>query len=168
MRVRIEVADHEFFVRLTKREGDWVADVDGERFPVRVDRSGAGAAVSAGDALHHVTLAGPFTARIDGRDVPFRILGLAGVAGAPDEGEGPQGSIKPPMTGKVEAVRVEVGQRVVRGDVLFILEAMKMRNEVRSPSDGVVAAIHMVPGATVYPGTPVLELQPDDGDRSGG
>ena len=54
--------------------------------------------------------------------------------------------IVPPMPGKVIEVRVRDGQRVQRGDVLLVLEAMKMRNEVVSPADGEVFGLRVRPG----------------------
>ena len=64
------------------------------------------------------------------------------------------------MTGKLDSFRVEVGQAVAKGDVLFVLEAMKMLNEVRAPAAGTVTAIHLKPGATLETSQVVLELGP--------
>ena len=69
------------------------------------------------------------------------------------------GRVRPPMTGRVESLLVGPGQSVAEGDVLFVLEAMKMRNEVRSPMAGVVAAVHVQVGAAVDTGTVVVELE---------
>jgi len=62
------------------------------------------------------------------------------------------------MTGIVKEVGVEVGQAVTRGQTLFILEAMKMENEVKAEVDGTVAAIAVEPGVTVDIGDVVMEL----------
>lgn len=163
MRVRLELEGHTFDVVLEQDEaGGWTAEVDGHRYPVRVDRSGPGAAVLVGDAVHvldHVDARG---ARIDGRDTPYRITSLHGVAGAEDAAAGAYGPVRPPMTGKVEAILVEAGQEVDAGDVLFILEAMKMRNEVRAPAAGVVESVHAAVGDAVDTGTAVLDLAPHE------
>lgn len=50
-------------------------------------------------------------------------------------------SIPSPMPGTILSVKCAVGQAVKKGDVLFILEAMKMENEIFSPCDGVVNKI---------------------------
>ncbi len=54
-----------------------------------------------------------------------------------------------PMPGNILAVNVSAGQSVKRGDVLFILEAMKMENEIVAPEDGVVKQILVQKGTTV-------------------
>lgn len=54
-----------------------------------------------------------------------------------------------PMPGNILAVNVSVGQAVKRGEVLFILEAMKMENEIVAPADGTVKQILVQKGATV-------------------
>ncbi|WP_310603201.1 biotin/lipoyl-containing protein [Anaerosporobacter sp.] len=61
---------------------------------------------------------------------------------------GAQGSVKvnAPMPGKILAVKASAGQAVKRGDVLVVLEAMKMENEIVAPQDGTVASINVAVG----------------------
>lgn len=54
-----------------------------------------------------------------------------------------------PMTGSIVEVRCEAGQQVARGDVLLVMESMKMNNELRSPADGVVETIGVAGGQRV-------------------
>ena len=54
-----------------------------------------------------------------------------------------------PMPGNILNVNVTSGQAVKKGDVMFILEAMKMENEIVAPEDGVVKQILAQKGATV-------------------
>ncbi len=54
-----------------------------------------------------------------------------------------------PMPGNILNVNVTVGQAVKKGDLMFILEAMKMENEIVAPEDGVVKQIIAQKGATV-------------------
>ncbi|MBD3949353.1 biotin/lipoyl-binding protein [Tuanshanicoccus lijuaniae] len=60
-------------------------------------------------------------------------------APAPVTGEGL--SVKAPMGGVIMSVKVKENQSVKAGDTLFILEAMKMENEIKAPQDGVVKSI---------------------------
>lgn len=57
--------------------------------------------------------------------------------------------LKAPMPGMVIAVPVQPGQSVKKGDVLLILESMKMQNEFRAPRDGVVSRVRVAPGDRV-------------------
>ena len=59
--------------------------------------------------------------------------------------------VKSPMPGNILAVNFANGQSVKRGDVLFILEAMKMENEIMAPCDGTVT-VAVTKGATVDTG----------------
>ena len=64
---------------------------------------------------------------------------------------GNQGGTKvtAPMPGTILAVKVSVGQSVKKGDVICVLEAMKMENDIPAPADGVVASINVQKGASV-------------------
>ncbi|MGE5775095.1 MAG: biotin/lipoyl-containing protein [Chloroflexota bacterium] len=57
--------------------------------------------------------------------------------------------LRAPMPGLVVTVPVEEGQAVKKGDVLLILESMKMQNELKSPRDGIVGRIRVKAGETV-------------------
>lgn len=67
-------------------------------------------------------------------------------------------TVSAPMPGKILDVRVSVGQAVKRGDVLMILEAMKMENEIVSPQDGTVASIQVSVGSAVEAGDTLASL----------
>ena len=54
-----------------------------------------------------------------------------------------------PMPGTILAVKVSVGQQVKKGDVICVLEAMKMENDIPAPADGVIASINVQKGASV-------------------
>ena len=73
----------------------------------------------------------------------------AAAPAAPVGGE----SISSPMPGNILDVRAAVGQSVKKGDVLMILEAMKMENEIMCPCDGKVISVNVTKGTTVESGT---------------
>lgn len=70
------------------------------------------------------------------------------------------GSVKitAPMPGKILDVKVSVGQAVKRGDVIMILEAMKMENEIVAPQDGTVASVQAASGSAVEAGDTLASL----------
>lgn len=61
-------------------------------------------------------------------------------------------TIQSPMPGTILAVNVTNGAAVKKGDVLMVLEAMKMENEIISPCDGTVASVNVTKGAAVETG----------------
>ena len=54
-----------------------------------------------------------------------------------------------PMPGTILAVKVSAGQQVKKGDVICVLEAMKMENDIPAPQDGVIASVNVQKGASV-------------------
>ena len=60
--------------------------------------------------------------------------------------------VNAPMPGTILDVKVQQGQAVKKGDVLMVLEAMKMENEIMCPQDGTVAQINVTKGASVNSG----------------
>ena len=66
--------------------------------------------------------------------------------------------IKSPMPGNILKINVSNGQKVNEGDVLLILEAMKMENEIVAPRDGTVAQVVTSKGAVVDTGAPLVVL----------
>lgn len=73
---------------------------------------------------------------------------------------GGQGAVKvnAPMPGKILSVKASAGQAVKKGEVLLILEAMKMENEVVAPQDGTVASINVASGDSVEAGAVLATL----------
>ena len=73
---------------------------------------------------------------------------------------GAQGGVKvnAPMPGKILGVKVSAGQAVKKGQVLLVLEAMKMENEIVAPQDGTVASINVTVGEQVEAGAVIATL----------
>ena len=67
-------------------------------------------------------------------------------------------SMKAPFPGTILKVNVSVGDAVKKGDVLVVLEAMKMENDITAPKDGVVASVDVQQGAAVVTDTLLLTM----------
>ena len=67
-------------------------------------------------------------------------------------------SVTAPMPGNILKVAVSVGQTVKEGDLLVVLEAMKMENEIYAPCSGVISAIPVSKGSTVDTGATMVVL----------
>lgn len=68
-------------------------------------------------------------------------------------------AVKAPMPGTILDVKVSAGTKVKKGDILFILEAMKMENEISAPADGVVVQIQTAKGSSVNTGDILAVMQ---------
>lgn len=79
----------------------------------------------------------------------------------PNAGKNPPDpfSIKAPMPGRVVRVLVGVGDRVIARQAVVVVEAMKMENELRTPRDGVVKEVSVVPGAAVETGAVLVVIE---------
>ena len=107
--------------------------VNGVAYSVSVEETAAGAAPVAAPAAPKAAPA-PAAA-------PKAAAGAAGAV-----------TVKAPMPGNILDVKVAAGASVKAGDVLVILEAMKMENEIVAPQDGTVASINVNKGDTVNSG----------------
>ena len=81
----------------------------------------------------------------------------ASTAAAPAPAVGgpiPEGAItvKAPMPGKISALKAETGKAVKRGDIILVLEAMKMQNDITATADGTLHEIRVNPGDNVKTG----------------
>jgi oxaloacetate decarboxylase (Na+ extruding) subunit alpha len=84
-----------------------------------------------------------------------------GAAAAPGVNAASQNDIVSPLAGNVWKIEVEPGQLVQEGDLLLILEAMKMENEIFADRDGIVGQIHIEEGNAVDIGQPLVTLLSD-------
>ena len=136
--------------------------VDGLAIEV-LDRDGSevAVAVEGRERRYGVTVAGRTVTIFDGAEaqvflVPDPLAGRADPEAAADD-------LRAPMPGLVKALAAAPGAAVRRGDVLVVLEAMKMEHALLAPRDGVVAEVLVVAGAQVSDGALLLALEPEDG-----
>ena len=111
--------------------------VNGTAYEVTVEENGAGVASSAPVA-----------------SVPVK-------KAASKAASGKQGSVKinSPMPGKILSIKANAGDSVKKGDVLLLLEAMKMENEIVATEDGVVSSINVAVGNEVEAGDVLATLE---------
>lgn len=67
-------------------------------------------------------------------------------------------ALKAPLPGTITAVNVKVGDKVNAGDVVIILEAMKMQNNIEAENAGTITAINVTPGDSVMEGSILLTI----------
>ena len=68
-------------------------------------------------------------------------------------------TVPSPLPGNINAVNFSVGQTVKAGDVVIILEAMKMENEIVAPKAGTLTKLHVQKGAVVNTGDPLFDVE---------
>ena len=88
----------------------------------------------------------------------------AAAASAPSAAAAPAaqagaGTVPSPLPGNINEVRFSAGQTVKAGDVVIILEAMKMENEIVAPKAGTLTKIHVQKGAVVNTGDPLFDVE---------
>lgn len=110
----------------------YIVTVNGKKFEVEVEEAAAAQVAQAAPApVQQAAPAAPIA------------------ASAPAQAAQGAKTIKAPMPGTIIDVKVNPGQSVKRGDVLFILEAMKMENEIMAGEEGVIASVAVSKGTTV-------------------
>ena len=92
------------------------------------------------------------TARVTDGNIVAKVRGTGTVTASGKH------QVKATKTRTVRSVMVKAGQEVQTGDVLFILEAMKMENEIYADKDGKVGQVFVQKGASVNTGAPLCEL----------
>jgi pyruvate carboxylase subunit B len=165
MKYIVDVAGERIEVELDGEE----AVVDGERIAVHLaDIEGTPVRlVTIGTAQHRVIARrgdarGRYVLALDGwrfdiEALDERTRAIRAMAGAAEADT--TKVITAPMPGLVVRIAVEVGQAIVGGQGVIVVEAMKMENELKAPADGVVTRIEVVPGQAVEKGAILIVLE---------
>ena len=105
--------------------------------------------------------------RFDVEVVDERTRAIRAMTGGGAAAKGPR-PIRAPMPGLVVQVRVAEGDAVKAGQTVAIMEAMKMENDLKAESDGVVANVLVEAGQPVEKGAVLVELAPEEGGEEEG
>jgi biotin carboxyl carrier protein len=124
--------------------------VDGEEFEVDIERDGE-----------------TWKVRVDGREFSIQVDSrVPGEMTRRSTGRGKRrnrsGTISSSIPGKVVSLHTAVGDRVEEGEVLLILEAMKMQNEIQAPIPGTVSEVNCESGDSVEANVPLVVIEPFD------
>ena len=124
--------------------------VDGEEYEVELEKQ---------DGVWNVTIEGKsFNIEIEGSSV-----GDTSGSKRKKSARGKKsGTISSTIPGKIVSISVKEGEMVSEGDVVMILEAMKMQNEIQAPLSGTVTAINCKPGDSVEANSPLIIIQPEE------
>jgi biotin carboxyl carrier protein len=165
---RLRLGDREVEVEVEEREGGYRIALDGRWRPVSLERIAETAHYSllidnrpyqffAEESAHGVSIVlGSWT---------YHVTNRWGRGPRPDGPEAEGGDtlggewvLTSPMTGVVQEVYVAPGDDVEKGQVVLVVEAMKMQNELRARRAGTVKAVYVTKGQRVEQGTPLLVL----------
>jgi biotin carboxyl carrier protein len=168
MRYKTQIDDRTFTIDITEGPGRLKLSIDGK--PVEADWEWLGRDrdmsllldgrsyslnIEPQNGQLHVYYAGErFTCTVQDERLA-ELRRLAGDTGVTDG----RSEIKAPMPGLILKVFAEPGAEVAKGDRLLIMEAMKMENELKSPRDGIIKAIHCTEQEAVEQGKVLLVLE---------
>lgn len=155
-----------------------VVVVDGHEFAVTMRADQGYVTVTAGGAPYRVQLppeaerASGMTVQVDYRPFTVEYDARPGGGATPRQGgpavaaqataaprAGAKGAVVAQIAGRVLAIKVKVGDEVKRGDVLLLLEAMKMENEIKATTDGTVKEILVPEGGRVTEGQALIVVE---------
>jgi biotin carboxyl carrier protein len=129
--------------------------LDTTMYSVIIDGISHDVRMSEGEGVYQVEVSGDILEAVVEDERTRRLAGIKGGAG-PGAGEV---IVKAPMPGVVIDVLVSPGQEVEQGDILIILESMKMQNEFKAPRGGKIHTIRVAPGDKVEQSSVMLTIK---------
>ena len=164
--MKLLIGEKEFDVQPA---GDAIT-VGDESFAVRVVRRGKIVTVYVNEKPYAVQLPegaqpedGPLKLLVDAKEFEVELRGSAGARPKPKaqtRKAAGSGAVLSQMTGRVIRVDVKPGDEVKEGDVMLVVEAMKMENEIAAPVAGTVKVVSVAAGSRVAEGDPLVTIEP--------
>ena len=122
--------------------------VDGEEYEVELEKQ---------NGLWNVTIEGKsFNIEIEGSSVGDTSVSIRKRANRGKK----SGTISSTIPGKIVSISAKEGQMVSEGDVVMILEAMKMQNEIQAPVSGTVTSVNCDEGQSIEANVPLVVIEP--------
>ena len=169
--MKLLIANQEFDVQ----PGADTVTIAGADYAVRVIRSGNIATVYVNEKPFAVQLPaqlpdeGAVKLLVDAKEYEVEVKGRAGArprpkgATAKKPSPAAAGALTAQMTGRVIKVNVKPGDTVTEGDILLVIEAMKMENEIAAPISGRIKEVAVAPGGRVSEGDLLVQFEPEAG-----
>ena len=131
----------------------FIVQVNGVQYDVEIEEIGGACAPAAMPAAQSASAPAPAAQSAPAAPAPSAPAPAAPAQSAPAAAQSVGGeAIKAPLPGTGLDIKVAPGQNVTKGDVLFVLEAMKMENEILAAHDGVIASVNVQKSSSVNSG----------------
>ena len=127
-------------------------NVDGENFEVSMEKEGDF-----------------WKVEVEGRVFSVKVDGSKGESSSPRKKKGARktkrsGVVSSSIPGKIISISVRQDELVSEGDVIMILEAMKMQNEIQAPISGKITELNCEPGDSIEANSPLMVIEPANDD----
>ena len=165
--MKIKIGDQEFDAQPAAE----TVTVDGDSFSIRVVRHEKTLTVYVNEKPFAVQLPDPLPEEgaiellVDAKTYAVEASGATAAAPRPkaarkSSATATTGAVVSQMTGRIVRIDVKTGDKVDEGDVLLVIEAMKMENEITAPVSGTIKEIDVSAGARVSEGDTLLVIEP--------
>ncbi len=138
----------------------YVATINGKKYEVEVEKLEAYKSLDRNGVAAPAAPVLPASAPVQRPAAPAPVAAAPAAAPAPAPAAAPAGAttVEAPMPGKILNIKVSEGQAVKFGEVVVIMEAMKMETEIVAPADGTVSKILVKAGDSVDTGAALVAL----------